>query len=1303
MSPGTGHSRARYRGPLGATRREHVHYACACGALHSVEVVVSVDSQSDPLLARRMRDGDGSFNTTVCPDTRVRARVEVPVVYHDPLHRLFALVLPEGARTRELRERAALLLRLADDTAHAVPPYVLDFAVAYGAAGLRRCVEAATDRALSRRAASVSDRELTPAPAFESAAPRPLSAPNGSGAVRQASESGAVRSASAPANESGAVRSVTGAANESGAVRSVTGAANESGAVRSVTGAAANESGPVRSVAGAAANESGAVRSFLRGPGSESGAARSVTAAAASESGAVRSFLRGPESESGPARTVTGASTTESSVMAPLPTPPRSESSVMAPLPAPPRSESSVMAPLPVPPATESGAATPAPTSPARESGDERPPGPPPAIWQAPSPPASGSAAAPPEPGLSRASEDEPPPWIGPTAAPVLPDSPAIGSDEPRSQLPEPPTRPMSSSSPSEPQLPEPPTPPMSSPSPSEPPTRPMSSSSLSEPQPSEPPMRAMPSPSLSEPQPPEPPTRPMSSPSPSEPSPSAPSLAEPPPESSTANQSPTRSRVPTSPLPAPPPSREPATHAQPATGSGAATPSASPSSRPSAVESSPVAAPLGPVPAAGTESAPPLAELVDADPDGDTTSPIRGLETVVTPPPAGAEAQPDETWPYRRADADCGVGDDGLVHLSVRAAGRELAMLSSPDLGVRLQLHRMPSFPIVTIALGSAGALAGEADAGPPRWVALHIGHEPDVAVLRALARSFEIELQALDIDAADAPPVARARLAPPLAENASAVLAGALDYLKGIPPERRSFSRALSAFEAADHDCLGTGSSHAAGLHEAVLDALESPDEVLRACALVKRFSQPTGEDWLIMTRSYPLPRWQSKRRAAVSRAVELGIWPGPVGAQIAVADGLARSRKNLVLVLQRHFAATLSRPTHGLDEAAVRDNWKALKAEARALGLPVSDWTQPRRPPIMSESEPVTSGTIGDPASTSHSDLLPALGTSQIIIAPSEEAAAATSAGMGAGDWTGLKGRPGRPATARRGDLAHLELAELLVRLRIRERRHAAAVELCRRGEIAAMELVFRSVELMTRGEASRVLATAIQFGRGAEPHFLAGLKSRKAFVRQGAAFALAVTRGEAGVEAVCDLLLDEPTEMWREIARALGEAGSAAVMPLAARLGERTDQVRERAAWALAHVAARGARRPIETLAAGRDPVAAGVARRAVELIEQASGDDLESRNEKLPRDQALNRAFSRRFLDTLRAERRAIAEAAARGAADTTSPPPVLLEAADLASPARDEDGEDAPDDADEAGAAIGAEASGARGSDRAPS
>ncbi len=90
---------------------------------------------------------------------------------------------------------------------------------------------------------------------------------------------------------------------------------------------------------------------------------------------------------------------------------------------------------------------------------------------------------------------------------------------------------------------------------------------------------------------------------------------------------------------------------------------------------------------------------------------------------------------------------------------------------------------------------------------------------------------------------------------------------------------------------------------------------------------------------------------------------------------------------------------------------------------------------------------------------------------------------------------------------------------------------------------------------------------------------------------------------------------------------------------------------------------------------------------------------------MPRDQALNRAFSRRFLDTLRAERRAMAEAAAKGAADTTSTPPVLLDVPDPAGAAPDDDGEAAQDaDGDDEGVAIGAEAtSGARGSDRAPS
>ena len=203
--------------------------------------------------------------------------------------------------------------------------------------------------------------------------------------------------------------------------------------------------------------------------------------------------------------------------------------------------------------------------------------------------------------------------------------------------------------------------------------------------------------------------------------------------------------------------------------------------------------------------------------------------------------------------------------------------------------------------------------------------------------------------------------------------------------------------------------------------------------------------------------------------------------------------------------------------------------------------------------------------------------------------------------------------------------------------RERRMIAAIELCRRGEPAAVRPVFAALEAMSRAEAGRVLGHVVGFKREAEPHLLGLLESRKGFLRQGAALALAVLKSEVGLEACCDLLLDEPTEIWREVARALGESGEAAVLPLAARLAQRPATTHERAAWAMAHIGARGGKRAIEALAAGRDPIAAGVARHALELTDLAKSDHLQVRGERMPRDQTVNRAFSRQFFAAMAAE------------------------------------------------------------------
>jgi hypothetical protein len=224
-----------------------------------------------------------------------------------------------------------------------------------------------------------------------------------------------------------------------------------------------------------------------------------------------------------------------------------------------------------------------------------------------------------------------------------------------------------------------------------------------------------------------------------------------------------------------------------------------------------------------------------------------------------------------------------------------------------------------------------------------------------------------------------------------------------------------------------------------------------------------------------------------------------------------------------------------------------------------------------------------------------------------------------------------RPPRP------DTTQASITNLLEQLDDKDLRLPAAVELCKRAEAMAVGPVFGALRRMTRGEAVRVLPAMVKFGERAVPHLIDGLRSRKAYLRQGCALALGVLKSADGIEPLCDLLLSEPTDVWRELARAIGEVGGGSVMSLAARLRDPAAQepeIRERISWALAHIAARGGRTPVETLAAGRDITAAGAARRALELAAMARDKDAEVRGSQPPRDVTVNRAFSRRFFEAM---------------------------------------------------------------------
>ena len=640
---------------------------------------------------------------------------------------------------------------------------------------------------------------------------------------------------------------------------------------------------------------------------------------------------------------------------------------------------------------------------------------------------------------------------------------------------------------------------------------------------------------------------------------------------------------------------------------------------------------------AVGEAPAPAAAAFeLDEETTGSATIP-QGSDPVTTETfeqALGAAGAPDPS--FDRATARDGstisVDPEHGVRL-VLVAGEQLARGLGGALDVRLLLHRTQVYPVITLIVGPPSAFRA------PRTpqlaiVPLDIADEAHRAVLIALARSFELTIDLVVRGHGQR----RVKLAAPLAENVGYILRAADDHLRGLASsamtpgdEAPSFARGRDLVLGAGFDLLGTEHPDAAEFRDDKLAQLETAQHLRRAIAMARRFARPSREDYLVCTRGYPLPRWRELRRQVLQSAVAWGLWMGPELAQVAVSEGLARSRRDLVTRLHRGFEALKRDPAaFDIDADAAEDNAKALAEEARALGVELPRPTSNGKPggAIKSDEVSQVSGSIG-----------------------------ATSSSDASADTPAAQDRP----RARSTD-------ELLAELEDRERRVAAALELCERAEPRAAAPVIAAATKMSRNEAVRVLGMCVKFGPVAAKPLQEGLESSKAFLRHGCALALALLRTEEGTQAVIDLLLREPTEIWREVARALGQVGPTGLMPLASnygRLGEAaTPQLSERVAWAMAHIAVRGGKAAVDVMANGHS-VVAPVARHALELFAVAAQDHVRVRPgagaAQAGRDVTVNRAFSRRFFEALE---QGLPDAAQAGlqALDASSPMELLDEA-----------------------------------------
>jgi hypothetical protein len=526
----------------------------------------------------------------------------------------------------------------------------------------------------------------------------------------------------------------------------------------------------------------------------------------------------------------------------------------------------------------------------------------------------------------------------------------------------------------------------------------------------------------------------------------------------------------------------------------------------------------------------------------------------------------------------------------------------------LRPQLHRMATFPVVVLTF-IAGDDAERPDESKVVHVPLDLSRAAHRVALDQLQRRCAIELELFDEEYL---PVVSVQLATPLEEHVRYLVAEAKQAMEKVPVATRSFDRARAAFLSSGYDRLGRTVIELPALDDI---GRATPAAVRAALQAVARWSEAAAEAYLLEIRGYPLPLWRRLAATVLRRAVEVGIFvPRTLAERVARRspptgkdDGLDLPPwPELTELMIRRFAELSARlrpsDLSPADEAA---NWELLLREAESHGVIIDDAVRRLAEASFDRIGGRPSRRARPRPMTEHRAAMP---------------------------------RRREPA-APRADFSGLGTGELMALLDDRERRMQAALTIAARKEVATLPALFGVMRRMSRTEANALLPRLAAFGAPAERWLIDGLRSKKAFMRQGCALALGRVATPLAVDALVRLLFEEPTEIWSEVARAVGDVGAPAVMPLAARMREVEGDVRERAVQALAHVAARSAdgghpanRTAVETLASGRDQLIANAARRALVLAPDVRHAHEAVLSER--REQTLVRAFTRHFYDAL---------------------------------------------------------------------
>jgi hypothetical protein len=344
-------------------------------------------------------------------------------------------------------------------------------------------------------------------------------------------------------------------------------------------------------------------------------------------------------------------------------------------------------------------------------------------------------------------------------------------------------------------------------------------------------------------------------------------------------------------------------------------------------------------------------------------------------------------------------------------------------------------------------------------------------------------------------------------------------------------------------------------------------STSSVLSALERLAQWAQPDKLEQALLVYSIPKHVIDASCRRVLRAAIGFGIALPPRLTELAIEHKLAEDTSQLVREQLAAFRQRVERGQNDLDPAATMRNWELLFSQAEALDLMLDPSLRP-----LVERTAAESGAPPPDLPLSASELRRDLGD------------------------------PGRRLEAIR--------------------------ELCRRGHPSALAPIFEVLEELSPEEVASAVVAVLGFGEQAADGLVSALASPSQHVRHACALGLGQLKVRRSLLALVKQIESESTPSWAEMARALGDFGSAALRGVSRSI--QSSDRRERLMVGLAHLANHGCAEEVKTLETDPDPAVALAARQAMARCSRMEWDDQAVRNQQQLRDNSPETRFSQVF-------------------------------------------------------------------------